>query len=373
MALDELLRSTIACPVDKKPLLYVQEAHVLYNPRLQLRYAARDDVPVLLRDQAERITDPCAHEQLLQMAGANDRTAGAMPESTGPVDAGAERQLELRRVRDYFQATWLDYRIAWLSPEVPALHMGYWDSEVHAHRESLNRTNQVLAQRAGIGPGDVVFDAGCGVGGSMKYLEREFGARCIGATISMTQALKARELLSEVETGAPYRITCADFSDMPLQDSSVDVVWTMEALCYDADPSNFLREAHRVLRPGGRLAIWDGFRTARPLSGENEALLHEFTTGWAVDDLSTMSEMCDRVQAAGFDSVEAIDCGRNVARSLRRLNRLSLAARVPAAVLVKAGVRSPIQIANHRSARLQWTCFRRRLWTMGTVTAVKRS
>ena len=76
-----------------------------------------------------------------------------------------DRASELRHVKDYYESTWLDYRVAWASPEVPALHMGYWDESVGTHKESLLRTNEILADRARIKAGDVVVDAGCGVGG----------------------------------------------------------------------------------------------------------------------------------------------------------------------------------------------------------------
>ncbi len=57
MALDPRLLEILACPEDKGPLLYFPDESSLYNPRLRRRYAVRDDIPVLLVDEAETVDD----------------------------------------------------------------------------------------------------------------------------------------------------------------------------------------------------------------------------------------------------------------------------------------------------------------------------
>ena len=55
MALDPLLLEILACPEDKGPLLYFEDEDSLYNPRLKRRYAIRDDIPIMLIDEAETV------------------------------------------------------------------------------------------------------------------------------------------------------------------------------------------------------------------------------------------------------------------------------------------------------------------------------
>ncbi len=57
MALDQRLLEILACPQDKGPLFYVADEGALYNPRLKLRYAVRDDIPVMLVDEADHVSD----------------------------------------------------------------------------------------------------------------------------------------------------------------------------------------------------------------------------------------------------------------------------------------------------------------------------
>ena len=71
MALDPQLVEILACPDDKGPLLYFADEQSLYNPRLKRRYAIRDDIPIMLIDEAETVTD-AEHERLLGKAAADD-------------------------------------------------------------------------------------------------------------------------------------------------------------------------------------------------------------------------------------------------------------------------------------------------------------
>ncbi len=69
MALDPQLLDILACPEDKGPLLYFQSEDVLYNPRLKRKYAIKDDIPIMLIDEAETVDDAEA-ERLLAKAEA---------------------------------------------------------------------------------------------------------------------------------------------------------------------------------------------------------------------------------------------------------------------------------------------------------------
>jgi uncharacterized protein YbaR (Trm112 family) len=69
MALDADLLQILACPEDKGPLYYLADEGdgVLYNPRLLRVYDVRDDIPIMLIDEAESVDD-AEHERLLAKA-----------------------------------------------------------------------------------------------------------------------------------------------------------------------------------------------------------------------------------------------------------------------------------------------------------------
>ena len=69
MSLDAKLLEILACPEDKGPLLYFEDEQVLYNPRLKRKYEIRDDIPVMLIDEAVA-ADDAEHARLTSKAEA---------------------------------------------------------------------------------------------------------------------------------------------------------------------------------------------------------------------------------------------------------------------------------------------------------------
>jgi uncharacterized protein YbaR (Trm112 family) len=69
VALDTKLLEILACPEDKGPLLYFPDEDTLYNPRLHRRYVIRDDIPIMLVDEAEAVDD-AEHDRLTAKAEA---------------------------------------------------------------------------------------------------------------------------------------------------------------------------------------------------------------------------------------------------------------------------------------------------------------
>jgi uncharacterized protein YbaR (Trm112 family) len=67
VTLDPRLLEILACPDDKGPLLYFEDEDALYNPRLKRRYAIRDDIPIMLIDEAETVDD-AEHDRLIAKA-----------------------------------------------------------------------------------------------------------------------------------------------------------------------------------------------------------------------------------------------------------------------------------------------------------------
>ena len=69
MALAPELLDILACPDDKGPLYYIEAEDLLYNPRLRRSYEIRDDIPVMLIDEASTV-DESGHERLMAVIDA---------------------------------------------------------------------------------------------------------------------------------------------------------------------------------------------------------------------------------------------------------------------------------------------------------------
>jgi uncharacterized protein YbaR (Trm112 family) len=73
MSLSPDLLAILACPEDKGPLYYLDDEAVLYNPRLTRAYAVRDDIPVMLIDEATTV-DSAEHDRLMGLVEARSIT-----------------------------------------------------------------------------------------------------------------------------------------------------------------------------------------------------------------------------------------------------------------------------------------------------------
>lgn len=114
-----------------------------------------------------------------------------------------------------------------------------------------------VARLAKIESADTVLDVGCGIGGPSRHLASEFGCRITG--LDLTEEYCSVAAMLTEKTGLADRIDFrhGDALDMPFPDESFDVVWTQHVSMNIADRPGLYAEMRRVLKPGGRLAIYD--------------------------------------------------------------------------------------------------------------------
>ena len=271
----------------------------------------------------------------------------------------------------YYEETWLDYRMLWLNPSNRAIHFGYWDETTRNHSDSLLNMNRVLAANAGPRAGQFVLDCGCGVGGTAMWMAENYDVEVVGITVTPDQVVRGNRYAAERGLAGRVRIALQDYTRMAFPDETFDIVYGLESINYAPSKRQYLSEAFRVLRPGGRLVVQDGFRADRALTPKEHALQESWLAGWVVPNLSSLPEFAGYAEDLGFVDVTQRDCTPAVIRSCRRLYRVTMACYPIAAGLHMVGLRSDLQHGNVRAARDQYRAMRRGLWGYGIVTANK--
>jgi ubiquinone/menaquinone biosynthesis C-methylase UbiE len=123
-----------------------------------------------------------------------------------------------------------------------------------------------LAELAAISPGERVLDLGAGIGGPARTLARHFDARVCALDPTERFCVLAEELNTRAGLADRIQVVCADARQMPLPNAGFDLILTQAVWPSIADKPAMLAEAHRVLVPGGRLAIYEAM--AGPGEGE---------------------------------------------------------------------------------------------------------
>lgn len=153
-----------------------------------------------------------------------------------------------------------------------------------------------LAKLAAVRPGTRVLDVGGGFGGPARTLAVEFGCHVTG--IDLTESyVRAATTLTE-RMGLQSRVThqVGNALALPFPDGAFDVVWTQNTGMNIADKEGLYAGFHRVLRPGGLLALQE------PMAGPVQPVIYPVM--WARDAstsfLRTPDAMRAVIEAAGF-------------------------------------------------------------------------
>jgi len=153
-----------------------------------------------------------------------------------------------------------------------------------------------LARLAGVRPGMRVLDVGGGFGGPARTLAVEFG--CLVTVVDLTESYvrAARMLTTRMRLDDRVSHHVGNALALPFPDQAFDLVWTQNSGMNVADKERIYRGFHRVLRPGGLLALQE------PMTGPVSPLLYPVM--WARDTstsfLRTPAEMRAVIEAAGF-------------------------------------------------------------------------
>jgi SAM-dependent methyltransferase len=153
-----------------------------------------------------------------------------------------------------------------------------------------------LARLAAVRAGTRVLDVGGGFGGPARTLAVEFGCHVTGIDLTESYVRAATVLTARMGLEDRVRHQVGNALALPFPDGAFDMVWTQNSGMNIADKETLYAGFHRVLRPGGLLALQE------PMAGPTQPVVYPVM--WARDASTSFlrppDEMRAVIEAAGF-------------------------------------------------------------------------
>jgi sterol 24-C-methyltransferase len=126
---------------------------------------------------------------------------------------------------------------------------------------AMRRMEDQLGSRLALSADSEVLDAGCGVGDVARTMAAKYRLRVTGIDILDFNLAEARERSDRAGLSDRTTFLKGDYHNLQFPDASFDGSYTMETFVHASDPERVLTEFLRVLRPGGKLVMFEYSRT----------------------------------------------------------------------------------------------------------------
>jgi len=251
------------------------------------------------------------------------------------------------------------------------MHYGYWEHNTKNLKTALINVDKFILKQLKATAKDKILDAGCGAGASAIFMAQQTGARVTGITISDVQVKQAREKAARTAVKDLVTFDNQDYQQTNFKDQSFTKIYAIESVCHTPKKIDFLKEAYRLLKPGGTLVVVDAFQIDKKFSKKDQLAYLRFMQGWEVPNLATTKLFQDSLKKVGFKKIKYYDKFKQIIKNSIILRRLAVIAYPITFILDKLKLAPPSIHNNTLACYYQRDVVKQELATHGVFVAQK--
>lgn len=234
------------------------------------------------------------------------------------------KKQNIQRLNKYYRKSKIGYSIIlWGSK-----HFGFYSEDKKvSEKEAQILMQDLIGEKLNLSKSMKILDAGCGRGVVSVYLAKKFGCKIEGIDVLPFELKMAKILAkkSNVEDKINYHLM--DYSDMKFKNDYFDAIYALETLSHSIDIIKTLKGFFRVLRPGGRIALFEYTMAEDYKFSEYEMdMLNKVTHSSVMDGLKSFrhDKFSKIIREIGFGNISSENISENVMPSLGRLRKIAL-------------------------------------------------
>jgi MPBQ/MSBQ methyltransferase len=226
----------------------------------------------------------------------------------------------------YYTEAGMDYR-AWSRNF--NMHFGFyrWGMNPLALESMLEEMSQQVFRRLALQDGMKVLDLGCGLGAPTRALIKQHDVATTAVTKVEWQLAMAQKLSKGISARGSIDWVLGDFTALDLPSGDYQAAFSIEACCHaeGADKEAFVQECSRLLEPGAKLVVADGFmKKSVGLPRWYAKLLGYMTRNWAVERFADLAAFCTCLERHGFTMLAREDISWRIAPSVLHVPRVTI-------------------------------------------------
>lgn len=224
-----------------------------------------------------------------------------------------------KKLNDYFTKSRLGYDLFLEG----AKHFGYYPKNKKiSEKEAQILMQDLIGEKLNLKKSMKVLDAGCGQGVVSTYLAKKFDCHIDGITMVNFEIGIANKLAERMNVSNNINYSLMDYSNTEFDNETFDAIYTIETLCHSTNIRKTLKEFYRVLKKGGKVALFEyRFADDYQFSNYEMELVNIIINATASPSLRELryNKFKKIVEEAGFKNVKEQNITENFEPSLKRL------------------------------------------------------